>query len=209
MQDPSIRPGDAARGHATCSRTRTTPGATSTAEEARTDVVVENDYTFPMVTHFPIEPGGTVVVPTDQGGLDVYSPVQHPYLLQRTIASVIGLPLNQVRVFAPDPGGGFGGKQNPKLEPLMAFLALRTRRACRLVLSLEETFQACGGPAAGSPPAPASPADGELTFHRGATPTSRSAPTPTSRPARHGQGQLRRGRAVPHPRRCASPPAPS
>ena len=112
------------------------------AEEARTDVVVENTYTFPMVTHFPIEPGGTVVVPTEQGGLDVYSPVQHPYLLQRTIASVIGLPLNQVRVFAPDPGGAFGGKQNPKLEPLMAFIALRTRRACRLVLSLEETFQA-------------------------------------------------------------------
>src|SRR5690606_28025507 len=47
-------------------------------------VVVENTYTFPMVTHFPIEPGGTVVVPTESGGVDVYSPVQFPYLLQRT-----------------------------------------------------------------------------------------------------------------------------
>ena len=46
-----------------------------------TEVVVEHHYTFPMVTHFPIEPGGTVAVPTEQGGLDVYSPVQHPYLL--------------------------------------------------------------------------------------------------------------------------------
>jgi CO/xanthine dehydrogenase Mo-binding subunit len=105
------------------------------------DLVVEHTYTFPMVTHFPIEPGGTVVVPTEGGGLDVYSPVQHPYLLQRTIARVLDLPLARVRVVAPDPGGGFGGKQNPRLEPLLAFLALRTGRPVRLVLSLEQTFQ--------------------------------------------------------------------
>jgi CO/xanthine dehydrogenase Mo-binding subunit len=135
------------------------------AEEARTSVVVEDTYTFPMVTHFPIEPGGTVVVPTDQGGLDVYSPVQHPYLLQRTIASVVGLPLNQVRVFAPDPGGGFGGKQNPKLEPLMAFLALRTRRTCRIVLSLEETFQSMRRAGCRITARTGFTEDGAITFH--------------------------------------------
>ncbi|HWI32167.1 MAG TPA: xanthine dehydrogenase family protein molybdopterin-binding subunit [Microbacterium sp.] len=111
-------------------------------EEARTHLVVEHAYTFPMVTHFPIEPGGTVVVPTAQGGLEVYSPVQHPYLLQRTLSAIWNLPLSKVRVLAPDPGGAFGGKQNPKYEPLMAFLAMRLGRTCRLVLSLEETFQA-------------------------------------------------------------------
>jgi CO/xanthine dehydrogenase Mo-binding subunit len=111
------------------------------AEEERTATVVENTYTFPMVTHFPIEPGGTVAIPTDNGGIEVYSPVQHPYLLQQTLAKLLGLPLNKVRVCAPDPGGAFGGKQNPKLEPLVAILALRTGRTCRLILSLEETFQ--------------------------------------------------------------------
>ena len=100
------------------------------------------------------------------GGLDVYSPVQHPYLLQRTIASVLGLPLNQVRVFAPDPGGGFGGKQNPKLEPLLAFLALRTRRTCRLVLSLEETFQSMRRAGCRITARTGFTGDGELTFHR-------------------------------------------
>ena len=139
-------------------------GDVATAE-ARTSVVVEDTYTFPMVTHFPIEPGGTVVVPTDQGGLDVYSPVQHPYLLQRTIASVVGLPLNQVRVFAPDPGGGFGGKQNPKLEPLLAFLALRTRRTCRIVLSLEETFQSMRRAGCRITARTGFTQDGAITFH--------------------------------------------
>jgi len=110
-------------------------------QEPRVHLSVENTYVFPMVTHFPIEPGGVVAAPADDGGVDVYSPVQHPYLLQRILADVVDLPLSKVRVVAPDPGGGFGGKQTPRYEPLMAFLALRTQRTCRLVLSLEESFQ--------------------------------------------------------------------
>jgi hypothetical protein len=52
------------------------------------------------------------------------------------------LPLNKVQVYAPDPGGGFGGKQNVKFEPLLAHVSLRTGRPCRLVPTLEEIFQA-------------------------------------------------------------------
>ena len=48
------------------------------AEEARTDVVVENTYTFPMVTHFPIEPGGSVAVPTDRVGSTSTPPCSTP-----------------------------------------------------------------------------------------------------------------------------------
>ena len=47
-----------------------------------------------------------------------------------------------MRIIAPDPGGGFGGKQHAKYEPLVAFMALRLGRPVRLVLTLEETFQA-------------------------------------------------------------------
>ncbi|MCW2619192.1 MAG: Xanthine dehydrogenase, molybdenum binding subunit apoprotein [Modestobacter sp.] len=165
VQDPSIRPGDPAAATNVLEDALYTWGDLAD-EEARTSVVVADVYTFPMVTHFPIEPGGTVVVPTDQGGLDIYSPVQHPYLLQRTIASVAGLPLNRVRVFAPDPGGGFGGKQNPKIEPLLAFLALRTRRTCRLVLSLEETFQSMRRAGCRITARTGFTQDGEITFHQ-------------------------------------------
>jgi CO/xanthine dehydrogenase Mo-binding subunit len=141
VRDPSLRPVDDVNRDSNVLETALYEWGDTAASAETADVTVENTYTFPMVTHFPIEPGGVVVVPTDAGGLDVYSPVQHPYLLQRTIAKVVGLPLSQVRVLAPDPGGGFGGKQNPKLEPLLAFLALKTHRVCRLVLSLEQTFQ--------------------------------------------------------------------
>ena len=105
------------------------------------DVVVDQTYTFPMVTHFAIEPHAFQAAP-DGDGIAVWSTIQHPNWLQKVIAKVLGLPLSKVRVFAPDPGGGFGGKQHAKLEPLVAFAALRAGRPVRLVLSLEETFQA-------------------------------------------------------------------
>ena len=108
--------------------------------DARADCIVENDYSFPMVTHFAIEPHGFLAAP-DPEGVTIWSPIQHPYILQRVVASTLGWPVSRVRVIAPDPGGGFGGKGWPKFEPLMAFLALRTGRAVRLVLTLEETFQ--------------------------------------------------------------------
>ena len=38
-------------------------------------------------------------------------------------------PIARVRIIAPDPGGGFGGKGWPKVEPLMAWLALKHRAA--------------------------------------------------------------------------------
>ena len=165
VRDPSLRPSDDDNRNSNVLETALYQwGDAATAADVA-DVVVENTYTFPMVTHFPIEPGGTVAVPTDSGGLDVYSPVQHPYLLQRTIAKVTGLPLAQVRVYAPDPGGGFGGKQNPKLEPLLAFLALRTGRACRLVLSLEQTFQMMRRAACRVKARTGFTSDGELVFH--------------------------------------------
>ncbi|MBW6494646.1 MAG: molybdopterin-dependent oxidoreductase [Burkholderiaceae bacterium] len=105
------------------------------------DVVVENTYTFPMVTHFAIEPIG-MIVDARKDWMKVWSPVQHPFLLQKIMADLFELPLTQVHVIAPDPGGGFGGKQNPKLEPLCAYVSMQTGRPCRLVMTLEETFQA-------------------------------------------------------------------
>ena len=104
-------------------------------------MVVENDYAFPMVTHFAIEPHGFMAAP-DGDGIVVWSTIQHPNWLQKILAKLLDLPLAKVRVLAPDPGGGFGGKQHVKYEPLVALMALRTGRPVRLVLTLGETFQA-------------------------------------------------------------------
>ena len=110
-------------------------------DAARAELVIENEYTFPMVTHFAIEPHAFLAAP-DANGVTIWSPTQHPYVLQRVVAAALQWPIARVRIIAPDPGGGFGGKGWPKIEPLMAWLALRLQRPVRIVLTLEETFQA-------------------------------------------------------------------
>ncbi len=165
VQHPSVRPGDPLS-QTNVLETADYAWGEIEPEEARADLVVTNTYTFPMVTHFPIEPGGVVAALGTDGGVDIYSPVQHPYLLQRIVADVADLPLAKVRVIAPDPGGGFGGKQTPRYEPLMAFLAVFTQRTCRLVLSLEETFQLMRRSGCRIHATTGFTTTGEVTFHR-------------------------------------------
>ena len=54
------------------------------------DCVIENDYTFPMVTHFAIEPHAFLAAP-DAEGVTIWSAIQHPYVLQRVVASAPSL----------------------------------------------------------------------------------------------------------------------
>ena len=139
VQDPALRAGDPLAGTNVVREHRY---GWADVDAVQADLVVENTYTFPMVTHFAIEPHGFMAAPDGGGHRRLEhdpAPVPAP---ARTLAKIFGLPLAKVRVFAPDPGGGFGGKQNPKLEPLIAFMALRAGRPVRLILTLEETFQA-------------------------------------------------------------------
>jgi CO/xanthine dehydrogenase Mo-binding subunit len=138
VQDPSLRPGDELA-HTNVLRRHDI--GWGDVDSATADVVVENTYRFPMVTHFAIEPHAFVAAP-EGDGIAVWSSIQHPYWLQRLLARVLGMPLSKVRVQAPDPGGAFGGKQHAKYEPLLCFMGLRLGRPVRLVLTLEETFLA-------------------------------------------------------------------
>ncbi len=140
VQDPAIRLGDPLANTNVLREHHYGWGDVEAATQDA-DCFVEGTYTFPMVTQFAIEPHAFMAAP-DGDGIAVWSSIQHPNWLQRVIASLLDLPLSKVRIFAPDPGGGFGGKQHAKYEPLLAFMALRLGRPVRLVLTLEETFQA-------------------------------------------------------------------
>lgn len=140
VQDPALRPDDPLA-QTNVLREHHYGWGDVDAAASEADLVVEGTYTFPMVTQFAIEPHGFAAAP-DGDGMAIWSSIQHPNWLQRVIADVLDLPLAKVRVFAPDPGGGFGGKQHAKYEPLIACLARATGRPVRLVLTLEETFQA-------------------------------------------------------------------
>ncbi|HYM50855.1 MAG TPA: xanthine dehydrogenase family protein molybdopterin-binding subunit [Candidatus Limnocylindrales bacterium] len=137
VQEPELRRGDPLSG---TNVLREMHYGWGDVDAAQADVVIEHLYTFPMVTHFAIEPHGFLAAP-DGDGIAVWTATQNPFQMQRILSAVLRLPLAKVRIIAPDPGGAFGGKQHPKYEPLVAMLALRTGRPVRLILTLEETFQ--------------------------------------------------------------------
>lgn len=62
--------------------------------------------------HLYIETQGAYTIPTEQGGMKIYSSTQGPTAVQRCVARVTGLPMNLLEVDVTRLGGGFGGKED-------------------------------------------------------------------------------------------------
>ena len=85
--------------------------ATTEAEFARADVVVEQDMVFPRSHPAPLETCGAVAdYDRVSGKLTVWCTTQAPHAHRTLYALVTGLPEHKIRVISPDVGGGFGNK---------------------------------------------------------------------------------------------------
>jgi CO/xanthine dehydrogenase Mo-binding subunit len=104
------------------------------------DEIIENMYTLPPVQHGHIEPHAVTAHWEPGGKLVVHSPCQTPSPLHEQLANVFKLPLNRVRVIVPFVGGGYGGKNHARIEPLVALLARKARRPVQWMLTREEVF---------------------------------------------------------------------
>jgi xanthine dehydrogenase large subunit len=62
--------------------------------------------------HLYIETQGAYSVPTEQGGMKIYSSTQGPTAVQRCVSRVTALPMNLIEVDVTRLGGGFGGKED-------------------------------------------------------------------------------------------------
>ena len=92
------------------------------------DVVVSEKIRHPRMAGGFIETRGALAYrDAETGTLTVWSSTQNPYSLRDSLASVLELPAEQIRVMVPDVGGGFGPKGSiyPE-EMLVAAAALRT-----------------------------------------------------------------------------------
>src|SRR5258708_28894606 len=93
-----------------------------------------------------MEPRGTAAsMDAATGQLTVWTSTQWVYGVRDRIAALLGLERTQVRVLAPDVGGGFGarGQIYPE-EILVAAMARRLGRPVRWVASRTEDTQATG-----------------------------------------------------------------
>ncbi|MFB6420621.1 xanthine dehydrogenase family protein molybdopterin-binding subunit [Bradyrhizobium tunisiense] len=66
-----------------------------------------------------METRAIVAAPEPDGTLTVYIGSQVPHMHRRWIAETVGIPENQLRVVAPDIGGGFGAKMHLYPEDLL------------------------------------------------------------------------------------------
>ena len=87
------------------------------------DEIIDNIYKIPPVQHGHIEPHVVTALWEPSGKLVVHTPSQTPSPLQEQIAKVFKMPLNRVRVIVPFIGGGYGGKNHARIEPVVALLA--------------------------------------------------------------------------------------
>jgi xanthine dehydrogenase molybdenum-binding subunit len=110
---------------------------------ARSDLIVEDDFTTQIVQHASIETHGCIAdFDRASGRLTVWSSTQGVHNVRVLLGKVLEMPLNRIRVLQPFVGGGFGGKNDLFEEPVAALLSLRAGRPVRLVFTREEEFLA-------------------------------------------------------------------
>lgn len=103
------------------------------------DRIFEHEFSSPGVQHVSMEPHAAVAV-FEGDRLTLTTGTQTPYAVRDAMAYMFDIAASRVRVVVPPLGGGFGGKTYPKVEPLAAALAYKTRRPVKVVLSREEEF---------------------------------------------------------------------
>jgi len=79
--------------------------------KAKADVVVKRRFINQRLIPAFMEPRSVVAAPMGMSDeITVWSSTQIPHILRVLIALVTGIPENNLRIVAPDVGGGFGGK---------------------------------------------------------------------------------------------------
>jgi len=111
---------------------------------AEAHVMVETRFDVPRVAAMPIEPRGVLVQPeAPDGRLTIWTSTQVPFAVRAAIAAALGLADEQVRVIAPDVGGGFGAKGHVYPEDvLLAAVARRLGRPVKWIETRREHFLA-------------------------------------------------------------------
>ncbi len=109
------------------------PGAAPFAAEAR------GEFETAFVEHAYIEPEAGHAIPRADG-MDVFACTQAPYMDREETARVLGIAEEDVRIIPSACGGGFGGKLDVSVQPLLAIAARKVGRAVRVVYSRTESM---------------------------------------------------------------------
>ncbi len=96
--------------------------------------------------HFYLETQISSVMPTEDGGMIVYTSTQNATEVQKLVAEVLDVPMHKVVIDMRRMGGGFGGKETQAASPacLCAVIAHLTKRPTKMRLPRVEDMQMTG-----------------------------------------------------------------
>ena len=111
---------------------------------AEADVVVEDEFTTPMVHQGYIEPHACVARYGEDGQVLVWTSTQGHFVVRDGCAGILGIDAAKIKVVPSEIGGGFGGKITLYLEPVAIALSRKAHRPVKMVMSRDDVFRASG-----------------------------------------------------------------
>jgi len=109
------------------------------AGHAAAAAIAEGQFETAFVEHAYIEPEAGYAVPVGDR-VEVTACTQAPYMDREETARVLGVDQARVRIRPTACGGGFGGKLDVSVQPLLAVAAWVTRRPVRIVYTRTESM---------------------------------------------------------------------
>jgi xanthine dehydrogenase large subunit len=96
--------------------------------------------------HLYLETQGAYAIPTEHNSVKIFSSTQGPTAVQRTVARVLGVGMNQVEVDVARLGGGFGGKEDQASAwaAMAALVAFVLKRPAKCILHRMEDMRMTG-----------------------------------------------------------------
>ncbi|MGI3901575.1 MAG: molybdopterin-dependent oxidoreductase [Janthinobacterium lividum] len=117
---------------------RLTAGDVEAALQA-SEVIKTGQFTTSFVEHAYLEPeAGYAVRRGDR--IEIFATTQSPYMDRDEVALIMGLDREQVRVIPSAVGGGFGGKVDLSVQPMLAVAAWRLNRPVRCIYTRQESM---------------------------------------------------------------------
>jgi CO/xanthine dehydrogenase Mo-binding subunit/aerobic-type carbon monoxide dehydrogenase small subunit (CoxS/CutS family) len=105
--------------------------------------VAEGEARTPYIEHAYIEPEAGYAEVFSDGGVErlrIFSCTQTPHMDRDDIARILKLPVGRVHIVPSAMGGGFGGKLDIAIQPLLAVAAWKLKRPVRHVYSRSESM---------------------------------------------------------------------
>ncbi len=107
---------------------------------AEADAVHEQTYSTTRVQHVHLETHGSIAWKGDDDRWHVRTSSQGPFVVQKKLAHIMGIPIRDIHVFTERVGGGFGGKQEMVSEDLVLFATMKLGRPVKWEWTREEEF---------------------------------------------------------------------